>query len=68
MIAANGVSPGVPCVPPLAQEFNMAGSGSVKHYELGNGPAVPAPGDPGRVGERSDPGRHARDGGGEIDR
>ncbi|WP_406511656.1 hypothetical protein OG851_06430 [Streptomyces sp. NBC_00161] len=46
----------------------MAGSGSVKHYELGNGAAVPAPGDPGRVGERSDPGRHARDGGGEIDR
>ncbi|MER7506864.1 hypothetical protein ABTX82_00735 [Streptomyces lavendulae] len=26
----------------LAQEFNMAGSGSVKHYELGNGAALPA--------------------------
>ncbi|MFF7498960.1 hypothetical protein ACFZBM_05890 [Streptomyces lavendulae] len=52
----------------LAQEFNMAGSGSVKHYELGNGAALPAPDDPGRAGERSDPGRHARDGGGEIDR
>ncbi|MEU2395166.1 hypothetical protein [Streptomyces sp. NPDC007369] len=52
----------------LAQEFNMAGSGSVKHYELGVGAAVPAPDEPGRAGERSDPGRHARDGGGEIDR
>ncbi|MEJ8641587.1 hypothetical protein WKI68_09060 [Streptomyces sp. MS1.HAVA.3] len=52
----------------LAQEFNMAGSGSVKHYELGNGAAVPAPDDPGRAGERSDPGRHARDGGGDVDR
>ncbi len=52
----------------LAQEFNMAGSSSVKHYELGTGAAVPAPDDLGRAGERSDPGRHARDGGGEIDR
>ncbi|MFD7558251.1 hypothetical protein ACFV9E_27370 [Streptomyces sp. NPDC059835] len=52
----------------LAQEFNMAGSSSVKHYELGSGAAVPAPDDPGRAGERSDPGRHARDGGGDIDR
>ncbi|MFG2619472.1 hypothetical protein ACGFXC_17870 [Streptomyces sp. NPDC048507] len=52
----------------LAQEFNMAGSGSVQHYELGNGAAVPAPEDPGRAGERSDPGRHARDGGGDVDR
>ncbi|MFE6909378.1 hypothetical protein [Streptomyces erythrochromogenes] len=52
----------------LAQEFNMAGSGSVKHYELGNGAAVPAPDDAGRTGERSDPGRHARDGGGDTDR
>ncbi|MET8748690.1 hypothetical protein ABZW32_01195 [Streptomyces sp. NPDC004667] len=40
----------------------MAGSGSVKHYELGNGAAAPAPDDPGRAG------RHARDGAGEIDR
>ncbi|MFC9297183.1 hypothetical protein ACFTWH_01615 [Streptomyces sp. NPDC057011] len=52
----------------LAQEFNMAGSSSVKHYELGSGAALPAPGDPGRAGERSDPGRHARDGGGDVDR
>ncbi|KPI10898.1 hypothetical protein OV450_3206 [Actinobacteria bacterium OV450] len=52
----------------LAQEFNMAGSSSVKHYELGGGAAVPAPGDPGRAGERSDPGRHGRDGGGDVDR
>ncbi|MCX4958100.1 hypothetical protein [Streptomyces virginiae] len=52
----------------LAQEFNMAGSSSVKHYELGSGAAAPAPDDPGRAGERSDPGRHARDGGGDIDR
>ncbi|MFG2877787.1 hypothetical protein ACGFYU_22780 [Streptomyces sp. NPDC048337] len=52
----------------LAQEFNMAGSSSVKHYELGSGAALPAPNDPGRAGERSDPGRHARDGGGDIDR
>ncbi|CAL9540864.1 hypothetical protein SUDANB120_04243 [Streptomyces sp. enrichment culture] len=52
----------------LAQEFNMAGSSSVKHYELGSGAAVPGPDEPGRAGERSDPGRGARDGGGEIDR
>ncbi|WP_327286495.1 hypothetical protein [Streptomyces sp. NBC_01205] len=52
----------------LAQEFNMAGSSSVKHYELGSAAAVPAPDEPGRAGERSDPGRHARDGGGDIDR
>ncbi|MFD9161517.1 hypothetical protein ACFVZ8_05805 [Streptomyces sp. NPDC059558] len=52
----------------LAQEFNMAGSSSVKHYELGSGAPAPAPDDPGRAGERSDPGRHARDGGGDIDR
>ncbi|MFF7294988.1 hypothetical protein [Streptomyces sp. NPDC008265] len=52
----------------LAQEFNMAGSSAVKHYELGSGAVVLAPDDPGRAGERSDPGRHARDGGGDIDR
>ncbi|MEU3775967.1 hypothetical protein AB0F11_22660 [Streptomyces sp. NPDC032472] len=52
----------------LAQEFDMAGSSSVKHYELGSGGPAPAPDDPGRAGERSDPGRHARDGEGEIDR
>ncbi|MFE1791379.1 hypothetical protein ACFW7J_23835 [Streptomyces sp. NPDC059525] len=52
----------------LAQEFNMAGSGSVEHYELGTGAMPPAPDEPGRAGERSDPGRHARDGGGEVDR
>ncbi|MEV7582785.1 hypothetical protein [Streptomyces erythrochromogenes] len=52
----------------LAQEFNMAGSSSVKHYELGSGAAVPSPDDPGRAGTRSDPGRHGRDGGGDVDR
>ncbi|MER5412568.1 hypothetical protein [Streptomyces virginiae] len=52
----------------LAQEFDMAGSTSLKHYELGSGSTPPTPDDPGRAGERSDPGRHARDGGGDIDR
>ncbi|WP_371617054.1 hypothetical protein [Streptomyces sp. NBC_00454] len=52
----------------LAQEFNMAGSSSVKHYEPGSDAAPPAPDASGRAGERSDPGRHARDGGGDVDR
>ncbi|MFD0270641.1 hypothetical protein ACFVGY_29365 [Streptomyces sp. NPDC127106] len=52
----------------LAQEFNMAGSSSVKHHELGGGTEWPSPDDPGRAGERSDPGRHGRDGGGDVDR
>ncbi|MEY2229402.1 hypothetical protein [Streptomyces sp. BF23-19] len=53
----------------LAQEFDMAGSSSVKHYELlGTGSALPGPDDPGRTGERSDPGRHVRDGEGELGR
>ncbi|MFF2792805.1 hypothetical protein ACFVT6_39705 [Streptomyces sp. NPDC058049] len=53
----------------LAQEFNMAGSSSVKHYELqASGSEVPGPGDPGRTGERSDPGSHVRDGEGELGR
>ncbi|MEH0548222.1 hypothetical protein QA802_35730 [Streptomyces sp. B21-105] len=45
----------------LAQEFDMRGSSSVKHYDLGsatpNGDPLPAPDDPGRDGSRQDPGR-----------
>ncbi|MFF6802897.1 hypothetical protein [Streptomyces sp. NPDC012616] len=45
----------------LAQEFDMQGSSSVKHYDLGsttpNGDPLPAPDDPGREGSRQDPGR-----------
>ncbi|MFH7598985.1 hypothetical protein WDV06_28405 [Streptomyces racemochromogenes] len=46
----------------------MAGSGSVRHYEPGSGAVLPVPDEPGRAGERSDPGRHARSGDGDIDR
>ncbi|MEV6679570.1 hypothetical protein AB0N09_22335 [Streptomyces erythrochromogenes] len=42
-----------------AQEFDMAGSSSVKHCEPGSGAAVPTP---------DGPGRHGRDGGGDVDR
>ncbi|MFB7977886.1 hypothetical protein [Streptomyces vinaceus] len=48
-------------------EFNMAGSSSVKRFGLGDGAAAPAPAEPGRAGERSDPGRHARKEG-DVDR
>ncbi|WP_327726888.1 hypothetical protein OG250_05655 [Streptomyces sp. NBC_00487] len=45
----------------LAQEFDMQGSSSVKHYDLGsatpNNDPLPAPDDPGREGTRQDPGR-----------
>ncbi|RYJ20087.1 hypothetical protein CU044_7418 [Streptomyces sp. L-9-10] len=42
----------------LAREFDMRGSGSTQHVELGSGPApLPDPPDPGRDGERTDPGR-----------
>ncbi|GHI03003.1 hypothetical protein AQI88_02590 [Streptomyces cellostaticus] len=43
----------------LAKEFDMRGSGTVQHYDLGNddpGP-LPAPADPGRDGTRTDLGR-----------
>ncbi|MEU7033481.1 hypothetical protein ABZ958_07330 [Streptomyces sp. NPDC046237] len=45
----------------LAQEFDMQGSSSVKHYDLGsatsNNDPLPAPDDPGREGTRQDPDR-----------
>ncbi|WP_237518313.1 hypothetical protein [Streptomyces sp. SID4982] len=45
----------------LAQEFDMRGSSSVKHYDLGstasNNDPLPPPDDPGREGTRQDPGR-----------
>ncbi|MFH9561819.1 hypothetical protein ACH4K7_36465 [Streptomyces globisporus] len=47
----------------IAQEFDMAGSSSVKHYDLG-GPAPnqdPLP-QPGREGDRTDPGREQQEG------
>lgn len=50
----------------LAQEFDMSGSSSVKHYDLGAGDANPAPlpepDDPGREGGRMDNGRETREG------
>ncbi|MGW0365284.1 hypothetical protein [Streptomyces sp. NPDC002990] len=52
----------------MAQEYDMVGSSSVKHYDLGGAAAPPAPEDPGRTGDRSDPGRHARNGEGEPGR
>ncbi|MFH9565887.1 hypothetical protein [Streptomyces globisporus] len=50
----------------IAQEFDMAGSSSVKHYDLG-GPApnqdpLPQPDQPGREGDRTDPGREQQEG------
>jgi hypothetical protein len=43
----------------LAREFDMRGSGSVQHYDLGSGPAkLPDPADPGRDGTRTDIGRN----------
>ncbi|MEW2086810.1 hypothetical protein [Streptomyces sp. NPDC005283] len=45
----------------LAKEFDMAGSSSVKHYDLGsaapNDNGLPQPDEPGRDGDRTDPGR-----------
>ncbi|MFI6724721.1 hypothetical protein NRF20_11205 [Streptomyces sp. R-74717] len=45
----------------LAQEYDMQGSSSVKHYDLGssapNGGPLPSPDEPGRDGGRTDPGR-----------
>jgi hypothetical protein len=49
----------------IAQEFDMAGSSSVKHYDLGgsapsHGP-LPAPDEPGREGDRTDPDREQQE-------
>lgn len=49
----------------IAQEFDMAGSSSVKHYDLGgsapnHGP-LPQPDEPGREGGRTDPGREQQE-------
>ncbi|MFB7271418.1 hypothetical protein [Streptomyces sp. NPDC056244] len=42
----------------LAREFDMRGSGSTQHLQLGSEPAqLPDPPDPGREGTRQDPGR-----------
>ncbi|WP_046502910.1 hypothetical protein [Streptomyces odonnellii] len=42
----------------LAREFDMRGSGSTQHLELGSGPVqLPDPPDQGREGPRQDPGR-----------
>jgi hypothetical protein len=43
----------------LAKEYDMRGSGTVLHYELGTGSgSLPDPADPGRDGTRSDIGRN----------
>ncbi|MFD4689577.1 hypothetical protein [Streptomyces sp. NPDC058463] len=43
----------------------MAGSSSVKHYDLGgsapNQGPLPAPDEPGREGDRTDPGREQQE-------
>lgn len=50
----------------LAQEFDMSGSSSVKHYGLGsstpNAGPLPEPDEPGREGGRTDNGRETREG------
>ncbi|WP_086826734.1 hypothetical protein [Streptomyces sp. NRRL B-24572] len=50
----------------LAQEFDMSGSSSVKHYDLGsstpNAGPLPEPDEPGREGGRTDNGRETREG------
>ncbi|WP_327326863.1 hypothetical protein OG735_33425 [Streptomyces sp. NBC_01210] len=50
----------------IAQEFDMSGSSSVKHYDLGtsapNGDPLPKPDAPGREGGRTDPGREQQEG------
>lgn len=47
----------------LAREFDMSGSSSVKHYDLGgpssNGGPLPGPDEPGREGGRTDAGRES---------
>lgn len=49
----------------LAQEFDMSGSSSVKHYDLGasvpNDEPLPGPDEPGREGGRTDPGREQQE-------
>ncbi|MFC9858884.1 MULTISPECIES: hypothetical protein [unclassified Streptomyces] len=50
----------------VAREFDMAGTSSVKHYDLGGsashyGP-LPQPNEPGREGDRTDPGREQQEG------
>ncbi|MFJ7422432.1 hypothetical protein ACIQXD_28095 [Streptomyces uncialis] len=50
----------------IAREFDMAGSSSVKHHDLGgaapnHGP-LPQPDEPGRSGDRTDPGREQQKG------
>ncbi|MEV3928009.1 hypothetical protein [Streptomyces sp. NPDC049944] len=49
----------------IAQEFDMVGSSSVKHYDLGgsapNQQPLPAPDEPGREGDRMDPGREQQE-------
>ncbi|MGW4230497.1 hypothetical protein ACWEF9_14620 [Streptomyces sp. NPDC004980] len=49
----------------IAQEFDMAGSSSVKHYDLGgsapNQGPLPAPDEPGREGDRTDPDREQQE-------
>ncbi|GGY78949.1 hypothetical protein [Streptomyces nitrosporeus] len=49
----------------IAQEFDMAGSSSVKHYDPGssapNQDPLPAPDEPGREGDRTDPGREQQE-------
>ncbi|MEV0882578.1 hypothetical protein ACIOHB_02270 [Streptomyces microflavus] len=49
----------------IAQEFDMAGSSSVKHYDLGGSAPrqspLPAPDEPGREGDRTDPGREQQE-------
>ncbi|MGW1845658.1 hypothetical protein [Streptomyces sp. NPDC001966] len=50
----------------IAQEFDMAGSSSVKHYDLGtsapNHDPLPQPDEPGREGDRTDPSREQQEG------
>ncbi|MFD9219577.1 hypothetical protein ACFWDI_05995 [Streptomyces sp. NPDC060064] len=50
----------------IAQEFDMSGSSSVKHYDLGtsapNGDPLPKPDAPGREGGQSEPGREQQEG------
>ncbi|MFF0744052.1 hypothetical protein ACFYVL_27015 [Streptomyces sp. NPDC004111] len=50
----------------IAQEYNMAGSSSVKHYDLGgeapNSGPLPGPEEPGREGSRTDLGREQQEG------
>ncbi len=49
----------------MAQEFDMAGGSSVKHYDLGgsapNEGPLPAPDEPGRDGGRTDSGREQQE-------